>query len=503
MKLTFKDSRNNVFTLTVQPTQTILSIKIALLQLTGTFFNTIVFHKLTRILFYGTKLEEISLEDHRLVKDYEINELTPLQLVDAPQKKITDDLLLGSPSIKRQGTICPPDINIIDTRKAWEELQPQVLETLRSPIISTKKESGSKQPGCRAQIRTVSSPDLHPLKFFETTQKRTLNYWQRASLDALQEHGLTAEMLLNRQDNGHNFDYEHKYALTDLIQSRKFTVETALAEIEGLSSTQTCCVSLGYSREMVLKLNNDWHISALATFGNAGLCPQMLLNLKENGHVFGFQHYHALTDLIKNRDFNVEAALAEIEGLSSEQANCIRHGYSREQIIPLHNYWHVAALKELSSEGLTAQMLLNLKDNGHLFDNEHYRALIRLINYRNFTIEAALAEIEGLSSDQAIGIADGLLRQDVIHLHNVGHIRALSKLKHDGLTVNMLLNCKLKNEFDIAHSYTLVKLVQEQGHSVTSALDEITHLSCDQARQFINKSIHQTISTTESSTFRP
>jgi Type IV secretion-system coupling protein DNA-binding domain len=77
-----------------------------------------------------------------------------------------------------------------------------------------------------------------------------------------------------------------------------------------------------------------------------------------------------------------------------------------------------------------AQMLLNRNENRHEFNENHCLALRNLVNYRNFSINDALAEIDGLSRNQAGGINEGLSRNDVIHLSNFWHIAALIKLKN-------------------------------------------------------------------------
>src|SRR5436190_2235577 len=93
-----------------------------------------------------------------------------------------------------------------------------------------------------------------------------------------------------------------------------------------------------------------------------------------------------------------------IDGLSSTQAGGIENGLIRDDVISLHNFWHIAALEVLKAKGLTAKMLLERNEGGHKFGHEHCWALRDLVLDSGLTVSAALAMIDGLSSEQAENI---------------------------------------------------------------------------------------------------
>ncbi|MDP1614333.1 MAG: hypothetical protein Q8L68_00900, partial [Methylococcales bacterium] len=165
-------------------------------------------------------------------------------------------------------------------------------------------------------------------------------------------------------------------------------------------------------------LSNFWHIEALITLKTPGLTAEMLLNRYENGHAFNEHHSWALRNLVRNRGYTIQAALEMIDGLSSAQAGGIQEGLFREDVIVLSNFWHIAALITLKTQGLTAEMLLNRHENGHAFNEHHSWALRNLVRDRGYTIQAALEMIDGLSSAQARGIEEGLFREDVIETNS-------------------------------------------------------------------------------------
>lgn len=146
---------------------------------------------------------------------------------------------------------------------------------------------------------------------------------------------------------------------------------------------------------------NIWQKDALESFQAYGLTAKMLLEFDENGNEFGECHYYALRSLVMDRGHTIGPALAMIDGLSSDQIRGIENGLIREDVINLHNFWHEAALVILKSSGLTAKMLLERNEGGHEFGNGHCAALRSLVLDRGFTVDAALATIDGLSSQQA------------------------------------------------------------------------------------------------------
>lgn len=175
-------------------------------------------------------------------------------------------------------------------------------------------------------------------------------------------------------------------------------------ETKDLNEVQLQGIAKGLSRADVIQLSNTWHIYALSALKSFGLTAEMLLNRKDGGYEFDGDYYGALTSLVQYRDFTVSQALKEIEKISPNQTYFIGERMSRDDVIQLSNFWHMSALEKLKEYGLTPEMLLNRKDGGHEFDESHSDALIKLVKERGFTINQALTEIEGLSSDDAFRI---------------------------------------------------------------------------------------------------
>ncbi|MDA8561490.1 hypothetical protein N9L02_00055 [Gammaproteobacteria bacterium] len=254
------------------------------------------------------------------------------------------------------------------------------------------------------------SPERYRDNLFEASHMEDelsfdpLNSWQAAALHDLSDYGLTAEMLLNRYENSHYFDYSHYWALRELVLVSDFTIADALLEISGLSSAQARGVQNGLSRRDIINLNSDAHISTLQNLKYFGLTSEMLLNRNENGHDFSSSHRLALQRLVIEKNYTIRNALLQIDGLSSTQAEGIKNGLQRRDVINLNNYWHISSLQNLKTYGLTASMLLNRNTNGHEFNSSHCWALEKLFFEKELTITDSLSFIDGLSQDEASNI---------------------------------------------------------------------------------------------------
>jgi hypothetical protein len=86
----------------------------------------------------------------------------------------------------------------------------------------------------------------------QRSNERQLNSWEIEALEKLQSHGLPAQMLLNRNENRHEFNDHHCYALRNLVEDRNFSIDNALAEIDGLSIQQAMQIRNGETREQIL-----------------------------------------------------------------------------------------------------------------------------------------------------------------------------------------------------------------------------------------------------------
>ncbi|MFI4918461.1 MAG: hypothetical protein ACHP65_02790 [Legionellales bacterium] len=298
-----------------------------------------------------------------------------------------------------------------------------------------------------------------------------LNCWQSCALKALRSHGLTAVMLLNRNENGHTFTPSHDEALCKLVLKKALPIDEALKIIDGLSSDQADGIATGLEREDVMGLQNRWHIKTLGALKIHGLTVSMLLNRNENEPVFQYKHYLALCHLVLNRQLPIDTAVSMMAGVTHEQAEGITEGLDREDVINLHNEDHIRALVHLKTHGLTASMLLS---HGGEFGYYQYGALRSLVLSKQVAIDAAIGMIKGLTSDQLYGITRGLEYEDALGVSNYGDINSLIQLKAHGLTAAMLLAREKKGPaFRPVHHWALAKLLIKQRLPVKTAFEII------------------------------
>jgi hypothetical protein len=199
--------------------------------------------------------------------------------------------------------------------------------------------------------------------------------------------------------------------IPNALASQQTPIQQLIPEDITKNSYQVIKQTLSNDRRNERQLNS-WEKATLRELQAHGLTAQMLLERRE-GREFDNEDSWALCDLVLKRGFSLANAFAEIGGLSSDQVHGIKEGLSRNDVLPLSNFWHIAALIDLKEKGLTAQMLLDRNENGHKFDAGHCWALRNLVR-RGFTIANALVEIEGLSERQAYRIKEGETREQVL-----------------------------------------------------------------------------------------
>jgi hypothetical protein len=236
------------------------------------------------------------------------------------------------------------------------------------------------------------------------------NYWYIEALVKLKQHGLTPAMLLNQNNRWYEgFGSAHRDSLCHLVK-KGLTIQASLKEIEGLYSCQAHGIEEGLTRDDVMPLFNCWQVIALAKLKSFGLTNEMLLKQTKYWDGLDDSNYcYALIRLVENKKFTIQAALTEIENLSSYQARGIQYGLIREDVISLENFWHINVLIELKQHGLTPEMLLNRNDGEYNFDSDHCYALRDLVKEKKFNIQAALKKIEGISCAEARQIREGHL----------------------------------------------------------------------------------------------
>jgi hypothetical protein len=137
----------------------------------------------------------------------------------------------------------------------------------------------------------------------------------------LLEYGFTREILLT--DDDLLFSLDSWEALLELVKNRHFTVTAALAEVDGLTSTQAHGITRGLTRHDVIHLSNPWHITALHSLRSHGLETNMLLTRHENGHRFHWAHFTALLNLVEDSYFTIHDALTAIDGISDHEARAM------------------------------------------------------------------------------------------------------------------------------------------------------------------------------------
>ena len=164
----------------------------------------------------------------------------------------------------------------------------------------------------------------------------------------------------------------------------------------------------------------------------------------------------------------------------------IAKGLSRKDVVAIDAI-QIVPLTLLHQHGLTAAHLRShpLPYLGF----QHYRdALVNLMTQRgsnNKTADQAMAEIDGLHSHQAQGIANGLAREDVIKL-NQHQIEAYLTLRQQGLTIAHLQSHPW-DSFD-GHYYraALVNLMTGRGtknRTADEAMAELDGLNRHQAER--------------------
>lgn len=227
--------------------------------------------------------------------------------------------------------------------------------------------------------------------------------WQINALTKLKTQGLTAAHLCGKEW----FDHEHCYALIHLMMERRFSVEEAFTELDGMNKHQAGGIRKGLTRSEVLGLNYD-QINSLVKLKLKGLTTTHVRSIQE----FTSTHTDALVHLMTERGANnlsAEAALAEINGLSEKKI----HQRHTQTFLGLTSYQFTAYV-QLKPKGLTIAHLLGKQ---WFKSGAHYKALRHLMTQRsdnNLSADDAMVELDGLNKEQAMQIIQGLNRTDVL-----------------------------------------------------------------------------------------
>ncbi|QMT59182.1 hypothetical protein [Legionella sp. PC997] len=151
---------------------------------------------------------------------------------------------------------------------------------------------------------------------------------------------------------------------------------------------------------------NECQKDALFELQDQGLTYEMLVEYSAEGHAFYKEHFFALVNLVKERDYSVVDALSEVAGLTKKQAKGIENGLTRQDVLPLTNVWHITALEDLKKDGLTADILLTFDESIYKFGPDHYSALVFLIRNCQYRAKKALAAIDGISGEEALEVSE-------------------------------------------------------------------------------------------------
>lgn len=159
---------------------------------------------------------------------------------------------------------------------------------------------------------------------------------------------------------------------------------------------------------------NLWENLALQELKKFDLTAPMLIHYYENNTAFTKQHWRTLKTLVLTQ--HSAEALETMKHLSLPQLKGIEHGLNLEDVIHLHNAWHIQALLKFKKHYLTADMLLNHDKNGPKFGRAHLKALTYLLSEpRSFSIDLALQTMEGFTSEQVIHLTYGLTREEILN----------------------------------------------------------------------------------------
>lgn len=173
-------------------------------------------------------------------------------------------------------------------------------------------------------------------------------------------------------------------------------------------------------------------------------------------------------------------AVKEINFTSKEEADFIAAGYTKVDIKKFKlTPPKLAAFLELRTNNLTIEHLINFQHGSHLsFSYNHKNALVYLIRKKHMSVDNALAYINDINQDEAMGIASGLSKEDVKGLYQP-KISILIAFKQFGLTKLAIQKCKYDFSYDnnIIETNALRYLIQIRKMSADDALAEIEDLS--------------------------
>lgn len=244
------------------------------------------------------------------------------------------------------------------------------------------------------------------------------------ALKMLKPYGLTNAILRkenNRLDHelGQSWHYSDRRfkafypALCDLVINRNLPLEETLSSLYDLSSQQLEWIPKGLLPSEVVDLDY-YQIKALNKMSEYGLNRQMLIEFTDKMDLT-FYHYKVLRTLIIKKNLSPQIALITIKDLTRSEAEQIYRGATSEEAIGTN--WHQAhTLTYLSPRGLTLNMLKQRHDGGHEFGLQHSVALIVLMAKKGFSAQEALAEIDGLDSEQAKKIVEGMTRKEILSI---------------------------------------------------------------------------------------
>ena len=360
------------------------------------------------------------------------------------------------------------------------ELREANEDEITQQIDARKASEGNivKQRGWRTALdlplvqRVATQPTyIRILQQIDNPQQILHALHQRAALNRLELYGLTIEHLQGKEW----FDSRgHVDALENLMVDRNMSADDAMAEIDQLTMMQAYGIAKGLTRQETLALSHYSQRNALAKLKDHGLTHQHL-----QGKEWFDSHHHvdALENLMVDRNMSANDAMAEIDGLNSQQSSAIYRGLTRQETLVPVDPHAIEALGLLKDKGLTLQ---HLQGKEWFSNRYHVKALEKLMVDRNMSADDAMAEIDQLTTEQAHGIAKGLTRQETLALDNFNHKRALARLKSHGLTLQHLQGKEWFNSY--SHQNALENLIVDRNMSADDAMAEIDQLTEWQAK---------------------
>lgn len=209
--------------------------------------------------------------------------------------------------------------------------------------------------------------------------------------------------LLDREDNGGEFDAEHYYALEYLITKKNKEPQDAINELANLSPVQAKGIPLGLTAAEASQFTLYWHIFAYAKLKDK-LTPELLLQYQiKTKDPTSLSYFNALDKLMKG-GMSPQHALNNLNNLTEIQACSIyESSFTLCEARAFANDSYITAYRIFANQSLgsvlTFKMLLAHQKAGCPLEEKHIEMLYELTTKHNTMLSApdALLGMHNLS----------------------------------------------------------------------------------------------------------